>query len=325
MSNKNKKNKNFFLLIITIILFLLSIYFIYLWLYSAINRQEIPFTPLTTGLSCLGACIFLAFLCCCPLCMKEFYPEEYKRIMANPLKQELENLEIDERDIKRIGNNKIHLDKNDIKTENALMKIAQEDKTVTAKITELFLILFFLFIACSIIPIYDIITQKTISDMANIYIILGAIFVVVFLMIRLPQILKDKNKSEFTKENLIELFGYFYKDKISITIPSFHRAEVIEWTTEKKASGSYSKVQRLFKFTIIGESVFDNWTNLKSIKLPDTLKQIKKNAFNGCTSLENLVIPNNVDVIGENAFLDVPHIEYYGSATGAPWGAKSMN
>ena len=42
-------------------------------------------------------------------------------------------------------------------------------------------------------------------------------------------------------------------------------------------------------------------------------------------NLKNIIISDSVRYIEENAFKDIPHIEYHGSASGAPWGAKSMN
>ena len=47
---------------------------------------------------------------------------------------------------------------------------------------------------------------------------------------------------------------------------------------------------------------FRNCTNLKSIKLPSSLKTIGRYAFEGCESLEAIVIPNSVTTIGSNAF-----------------------
>ena len=44
--------------------------------------------------------------------------------------------------------------------------------------------------------------------------------------------------------------------------------------------------------------------------------------FKNCTSLLKMTIPKTVSVIWENAFEDVP---YHGSASGARWGANSMN
>lgn len=59
--------------------------------------------------------------------------------------------------------------------------------------------------------------------------------------------------------------------------------------------------------------------------IPDGVSSIDWMAFSGCLSLTTITIPDTVTSIGGNAFWNVPHIEYHGSAEGAPWGAKSMN
>lgn len=74
----------------------------------------------------------------------------------------------------------------------------------------------------------------------------------------------------------------------------------------------------------IEQATFWDCKNLKDIDIPNSVTEIETQAFHGCTSL-NLKIPNNVTKIGANAFLNVPHIEYHGTATGAPWGAKKIN
>ena len=101
--------------------------------------------------------------------------------------------------------------------------------------------------------------------------------------------------------------------------------------------------------TSIGASSFKNCTSLASITLPSTLTSIGQYAFencrglsgnitipNGvttlpsytfreCTGIDNIIVPNTVTSIGTEAFKNVANIIYSGSASGSPWGAKSVN
>ncbi len=52
---------------------------------------------------------------------------------------------------------------------------------------------------------------------------------------------------------------------------------------------------------IIGESAFSNSTLPYFVKLPSTVKEIRKNAF-ALTAIKNVYVPNSVNIIGENAF-----------------------
>ena len=64
---------------------------------------------------------------------------------------------------------------------------------------------------------------------------------------------------------------------------------------------------------------------LTEYTIPNTVTQIGNRTFMNCTSLSELSIPSSVTKIGTQAFYNVPHITYYGTASGSPWGAKSMN
>ena len=54
--------------------------------------------------------------------------------------------------------------------------------------------------------------------------------------------------------------------------------------------------------TVIGEGAFSGCASLKSIILPDTLKEIGDSAFEECESLESFTVPKNTETIGVNVF-----------------------
>ena len=76
--------------------------------------------------------------------------------------------------------------------------------------------------------------------------------------------------------------------------------------------------------TRIGVATFGGCSSLTSITIPDSVTSIGDGAFYGCSSLSSVTIPDSVSNIGY-AFDGVFNIEYYGSATGSPWGAICVN
>ena len=68
--------------------------------------------------------------------------------------------------------------------------------------------------------------------------------------------------------------------------------------------------------TEIKPGAFQRMINLKTVKLPSTLKKIGNQAFSKCKSLRNLEIPQSVEYLGEQVFqecaleyLDISHID----------------
>ena len=77
--------------------------------------------------------------------------------------------------------------------------------------------------------------------------------------------------------------------------------------------------------TSIGEGAFGDCTGLTSVTIPNSVTSIGERAFYGCSGLTSVTIPNSVTSIGDKAFSLVANIVYSGSATGLPWGARSIN
>lgn len=57
-------------------------------------------------------------------------------------------------------------------------------------------------------------------------------------------------------------------------------------------------------FSFLGDYVFWNCTQLKSINLPSNLNKIGNGLFRNCKSLESIIIPETVTEIGDDAFYD---------------------
>ena len=61
--------------------------------------------------------------------------------------------------------------------------------------------------------------------------------------------------------------------------------------------------------TSIGDSAFEDCSNLTSITIPNSVTEIGYSAFNGCTSLKTITIPNSVTSIGSSAFSGCTSLE----------------
>ncbi|MBQ7448541.1 MAG: leucine-rich repeat domain-containing protein, partial [Paludibacteraceae bacterium] len=77
--------------------------------------------------------------------------------------------------------------------------------------------------------------------------------------------------------------------------------------------------------TSIGDYALYYCISLTSVTIPNSVTSIGMSAFNSCWHLTSVTIPNSVTSIGYYAFYNVCNIVYYGSATGSPWGARSVN
>ena len=80
-----------------------------------------------------------------------------------------------------------------------------------------------------------------------------------------------------------------------------------------------------YSVTSIGDDAFSGCSGLTSATIGNGVTSIGEFAFSWCSGLTSITIPNSVTSIGSGAFNGVANIIYFGTATGAPWSARSMN
>ncbi len=78
-----------------------------------------------------------------------------------------------------------------------------------------------------------------------------------------------------------------------------------------------------FTYADLGKESLLKYTGSDSVVIiPDQVKIINDSAFYNNTEVAKVTIPESVTNIGKAAFYGIDAIDYYGSATGSPWGAK---
>ncbi len=79
--------------------------------------------------------------------------------------------------------------------------------------------------------------------------------------------------------------------------------------TNKTNLDKVEKVSLPSTLKIIGTSLFENKTNLKSIVIPEGVEYINEKAFKGCSSLEGIGFPDSVTRISKESFMGCQSIE----------------
>ena len=134
------------------------------------------------------------------------------------------------------------------------------------------------------------------------------------------------------EDNDLQVMSLVDRTLTHIEIPARRQYPLVVWRDVVKIGafafdGETNIVSVTLPNTIkeIDPWAFRSCTALTSINIPSSVTQIRTKTFEGCTALTTLTVPNSVTTINEDAFKGVFNVVYNGSATGAPWGATHLN
>ena len=128
--------------------------------------------------------------------------------------------------------------------------------------------------------------------------------------------------------------GFTYSDSTKTTLVGYYGSNTtvnIPNTVVTIANSAFRGLTNISSVVIpnsvttIGNTAFYGCRGLISISIPSSVTSIGSSAFAYCSAIGSITIPNTVSSIGYNAFERVANIVYSGSASGSPWGAKTVN
>lgn len=100
-----------------------------------------------------------------------------------------------------------------------------------------------------------------------------------------------------------------------LDIPSTYEFEGKKYKITQIESKIFESFSSLTNITIpnsvtkIGNRAFNHCTSLKKITLPDTIDEIPESAFSECFSLKSISLPKNIKKIGETSFCNCKSLE----------------
>lgn len=94
-------------------------------------------------------------------------------------------------------------------------------------------------------------------------------------------------------------FGFFILNKDEVMITRYTGS-----SKDVKIPDTYND----YKVTVLGRSLF-NGTDITSVEISDTVKEIQDYAFSSNRSLKSVKLPKNLETIGTNAFFNCSSLE----------------
>lgn len=80
----------------------------------------------------------------------------------------------------------------------------------------------------------------------------------------------------------------------------------------------------IYAVTSLADNAFRSHSEINAAVIPSTVTSIGTKALSN-TGIFELTVPDGIDTIRANAFQRISNVIYHGSATGSPWGAKTVN
>ncbi len=139
---------------------------------------------------------------------------------------------------------------------------------------------------------------------------------------------EGKENSPYWRERVVSTDGYEINGSL-MGYRDTREEYVVADNITSICTNTFAGTERLKKVVInkgckrISFCAFGN-SCIEEVVIPDTVEYIGTLVFYK-SSVKELYIPETVKTIDYSAFSGIEHITYYGSAEGAPWGAKSMN
>ena len=111
---------------------------------------------------------------------------------------------------------------------------------------------------------------------------------------------KESHREEATDESY---FSFYPLDDGTLAIEC--NSDIIKYLTKIVIPAKHNgKI-----VSKIGENAFEDFTNIRTVVIPDSITEICYSAFNGCTNLINIEIPNSVTSIGNCAFVGCSNLK----------------